>query len=224
MNISFEDVNRVVDFFLRNYQKRFELFSQENLDMKALRSLNKGEKKIIGILQKNIIDIGNYYLEHNRGKGYYKQIITLFEPIMKILSSLINYLNDEKKFLDNEILLAELQKSKANYDALRVSNPQVACLESLNAIKKIDTNIKEKILNSLSHIGDIRNTWMFPAVFVELFGLVYASYNTLSKDVEWVHTGFDDFVQFYLIVVFLMISKMPDAVMSVYDEMIKKIN
>jgi len=220
MENNLEEFNKIITFFLRNYEARLDIYEKPNLDLKKLKSINKGEKKILKIIVENIKNFEkNLYSKYHILANRFDKLNTV---ISKIIEALNLFLNKEKKYLEEDISKEDLKIDLVYYQTLKNSIPFVEIENLLKNVDNIDKSLSERVLDYFSHLKDIRNTWIFPAVFVELFGLIYSSWNTLSKDVEWVHTSAGDFLQFYLIVIILVVFKMPDNMMKIYDLILEK--
>ncbi len=221
MRDALTNFNRVTTFFLTNYETRFKLYQQKPINKEQLRSINKGERKIVTSLKKDIDTLNRHILA--KQPALHSKFVSFNSTVSGVLQVLDIFLAREQEYLTGHISEEALKKDYLVYQGAKNNIPSEQIESLLNDIVSKDDSHIKKILRNLDHVRDIRNMWIGPAVFVELFGLMYSSWNALSKDADWVHTSASDFLEFYLIVVFLMISKLPDHVMKVYDVLLEKV-
>lgn len=143
--------------------------------------------------------------------------------VSNILEAQHEFLEIEDNFLHGNVDKEELDKFFTFYKTFNSTIPLEQMTTVLNKID-IDSSLKRKIVEQIRHVWDVRNTWVFCAVFVELFGLTYNGYMAITGQGKFGFTPRDLYLLYYLVIVFLVVLKLPNLLtVGLYDSWVKRL-
>jgi hypothetical protein len=218
MAVNLEKLNKLMSFFLRNYDHRLEGYQQNPPNKQVIISVNKAERKILPKVESNLISFERELIAGNEKlKGPMSKVTP---KIMEIIMSFHTFLDREKDYFDGKITLEQFESYLASYTNFKNKVP----LDGLTRLMNSTTtsgNIKRKLFEEFSHIGDFRNVWLFSAVFVEWFTVILSGYASVQNGTDFQHVSIQDWSLYYIVCMFLVILRIPDRTLIVLDSLKK---
>ncbi len=214
MDINIHDIEKITEIFLKNYKRRHDGYSKDPVDVDTLHTINRYERRVISLVRKNLELLG---ANESKWANFKKMSFD-------ILDALEAFNKEEHKFLNGNLSFDVFKTHLIQYKGMKAGANTEQLMKRLRhheLYKKTPSFLKKK----LALITDVRNIWAGPAVFVELFCLIFATVTQLKEGGEWQHASFSLYLQYYLIVVFIMISELPEyALRFIFDPLLKKLN
>lgn len=217
MEYKLEEFTRLMGFFFENYEKRQILYSDLKINIKKVKSINKGETKVVSLIEKDVKLFESQILkEHNETS---KRFQSLESSISKVLDSLKLFLDREKMFVENKITLGDLKSDLTYYCSLRNSIPYET-IQNILLNFNIEKKPMVKILNYFNHCKNVR-FWIRPAIVVELLNLSL-NIQISSNEVQLNHPSMESSLKIYFLLVIIFVFKMPDMFINLINDLTKK--